>query len=738
MESNFLADAFSALSRSPWCWPVDRLSEKVRRRLVVIASIAIVFGMAATLLPGGPFAAVIIFVTALFYALVIFVGHWGMTWLDTRSGRPRPSVSPPPWWVFFAVIVVGAPFLRNATSEVIVAGAMVAGLWLQGQIRTRMWRLGVPARVAVLEGLLAVPRRYLVDVHDAVARDRYATWMHVPTAGGFVAVVVLLIIVVFVARDGVVSRLALAVASCVMVVGACLVLGRRLRRVTRLSRRNGFRRLPFALFGLGLVGAYVVSGALPGALVDHGWRDLVVLVLAIWSFGTLASLDGPMRHAFAGALHLAFHPRPARFGPAKRDVGLVPLDLDAPKLGVETPRDFPWNRLLGFDACVQCGRCEVACPAFAAGQPLNPKKLIQDFVLGMAWEDSTDASYSGSPHPGRAIGQARGGIDKPIVGDLVHPDTLWACTTCRACVHECPMMIEHVDAVIDLRRFQTLEAGTTPPKAAAMLEELRATDNPGGHDPASRLDWAADLNLPILAEGGSCDVLLWLGDAAFDLRGQRTLRALVGLLRRAAVDFAVLGADELDCGDLARRLGDEATFQDLARRIIAALAARRFGRIVTADPHALNSLRNDYPALGGAYTVVHHTALLADLVAAGRLTIVRPLAEAITYHDPCYLGRYNGETAAPRRLLAAVTTDLREMERHGMRSFCCGGGGGAPLTDVAGKRRIPDVRMDQARATGATTVAVACPNCAVMLEGVVGPRPRVADVAELLAEAVAP
>jgi len=297
-------------------------------------------------------------------------------------------------------------------------------------------------------------------------------------------------------------------------------------------------------------------------------------------------------------------------------------------------------------------------------------------------------------------------------------------------------MIEHVDAVIDLRRFQTLELGATPGKAADALAELRAADNPGGRPLAGRLDWAADLALPVMAQKRDADVLLWLGDGGFELRNQRTLRALVRLLRRAGIDFAVLAEEERDCGDLARRLGDEATFQDLARRNIATLAQYAFARIVTADPHAFHCLKNEYPAFGGRYEVIHHTTLLAALIAEKRLTIAAPLAGRVTYHDPCYLGRYNGEIESPRAILEALGVEHVEMERYGYRSSCCGGGGGAPLTDVPGKRRIPDIRMDHARATGAATVAVACPNCAVMLEGVIGPRPAVADIAELLLSAV--
>jgi Fe-S oxidoreductase len=296
------------------------------------------------------------------------------------------------------------------------------------------------------------------------------------------------------------------------------------------------------------------------------------------------------------------------------------------------------------------------------------------------------------------------------------------------------MMIEQVDAIIDLRRFQTLELGATPGKAGLALAELRATDNLGGRDPATRLDWAADLALPLIGERGSAEILFWLGDGVFELSNQRTLRALVRLLRQAQVDFAVLGNEECDTGDIARRLGDDAEFQRLARHNIEILRRYRFQRIVTADPHVLHLLKNEYRAFGATLEVVHHTAFLLELVGKGRLTLAAPdpMLGAVTYHDPCYLGRYNGEFASPRALLEALGISRHEMERSGARSRCCGGGGGAPLTDVAGKRRIPDMRMDDARAIGAKIVAVACPNCALMLEGTVGPRPEVVDLAELV------
>lgn len=297
-------------------------------------------------------------------------------------------------------------------------------------------------------------------------------------------------------------------------------------------------------------------------------------------------------------------------------------------------------------------------------------------------------------------------------------------------------MIEHVDAIVDMRRFLTLERGETPNKAPEVLDNLIATDNPGGFAPGSRMNWAADLNLPLIADLQQVDVLLWLGDGAFDMRNQRTLRALVKVLRAAEVDFAVLGNEERDSGDVARRLGDEATFQSLAKRNIATLAKYRFQQIVTCDPHSFHVLGNEYGELGGVYDVRHHSTYIAELHDAGRLAFSPWKGGSVTYHDPCYLGRYNGEYEAPRRVLEALGIELNEMQRSGFRSRCCGGGGGAPITDIPGERRIPDMRMDDVKESGAALVAVGCPQCTAMLEGVVDKTAEVRDIAELVADAI--
>lgn len=394
-------------------------------------------------------------------------------------------------------------------------------------------------------------------------------------------------------------------------------------------------------------------------------------------------------------------------------------------------------RRAGFDACIECGRCEAVCPAFAAGQPLNPKKFIQDLARAGRPGES-DLDYDGALHPGLPPHGVKGDPEAPLLGRVVHYETIWSCTTCRACAEACPMLIEHVDAMADLRRFAVMEEGAEPARLAAALDNLRYAGNAAGRPLEARAGFALGMDLPVLGPGEETEVLLWLGEGAYDARYGRTLRALITLLREAGVPFATLGAEERDCGDLARRAGDEALFAALAQANIATLSSRRFRLLVTADPHAYHTLAHEYPAWDGVFPVRHHTQLLAELLASGRLkpTPLPPLA--VTYHDPCYLARYGGETEAPRAALRAAGITLEEMPRHRRNGFCCGGGGAAPITDIPGRRRIPDLRMEEALATGAEILAVACPGCTAMLEGVSGAKLPVRDVAELLAERLIP
>jgi len=628
-----------------------------------------------------------------------------------------------------------AEFLPQWLPLLILLGLVLAiigalrriALWRQGQASTIHWR-----------GLFSIPQRYLVDLHHVVASDKYISNTHVATAGGFVVTALLVILIYLFDVATHILNYALLASSGLMFVGAIFVLMRRINPPPNLSL-GPWSRLPYSLLIFSssfFVLTLPASGLLP---IDSGSGLLAILLVVgiIWGVGEMffgMTWGGPMKHAFAGALHLGLHRRQERFG-GGRSTGLISIDLEKDKLGVEKTEDFKWSQLLSFDACVECGRCEKACPAFAAGQPLNPKKIIQDMVVGMAGGNT--AKFAGSAYPGVELGSHKGGAVIPIVDVLLEANTLWSCTTCRACVQECPMMIEHVDAIVDMRRFETMEKGKTPGKGAEVLDNLNSTDNPSGHAPSSRMNWAADQNLAVFGRDVErADVLLWIGDAAFDMRNQRTLRAMITLLRAAKVDFAVLGESECDSGDLARRLGDEATFQRLAKTNIMTMANYQFKHIVTADPHAFHCLKNEYTDFGGHYDVYHHTGFFADLVKSEKIKLNTNNAISLTYHDPCYLGRYNGEYDAPRYLLEAMGINIKEMERSQSKSRCCGGGGGAAVTDIPGKQRIPDMRMDDAKSTGAEIVAVACPGCSQMLEGVVEPRPQVKDIAELMLDAL--
>ena len=611
----------------------------------------------------------------------------------------------------------------------LATATLLVGLWR----RSQLWRQGQPAEFSWLN-LLAIPKRYFVDLHHVVSREPFIARTHVATAGGAVAALILVAVNYGLMLYWNVLNWAILIATAIMLVGVFFVWLRRRNAPSRLSR-GAWSRLPYSLaaFAIGLLVLSLPVSVLAGSVAVFA---LILLMAGSAELALGIGMGGPMKHAIAGLLHLAFHPRQQRFN-GELSTALKPIALKVKEFGISKPSDFKWNQLLSFDACVQCGKCEAACPAFAAGQPLNPKKLIQDLVVGFSHDEKSsgsDAKFAGSPYPGMLIGEHSGSIHAPIVPSLIEAETLWSCTTCRACVQECPMLIEHVDAIVGLRRNLTLTKGELPGSAPQILENLRQTATVGGFDRKARYYWAVDLNVKTIAPNIPVDILLIAGEGAFDMRYQRTLRALVKLLKAAKVDFALMGEYERDTGDTARRLGDEATFQKLAKLNIETLNSLSFKRIVTADPHVLHSLKNEYAAFGGNYEVLHHSTLLAQLAASGQLKLGKSdETRKLTYHDPCYLGRYNGETESPRALLKSIGIQVNEMERSGMRGRCCGGGGGAPLTDIPGKQRIPDIRIADARTIGAEVVAVGCPQCTAMLEGVVGNRPEILDIAQLLA-----
>ncbi|NOZ03205.1 MAG: (Fe-S)-binding protein [FCB group bacterium] len=406
------------------------------------------------------------------------------------------------------------------------------------------------------------------------------------------------------------------------------------------------------------------------------------------------------------------------------------MDLDNLTLGVNKVKEFTWKQLLDSIACTECARCTSVCPAYNTGKPLSPMKIITDIRHSLY--DQT-------------LG---GGEEKELINGKISETELWSCTTCAACMEECPVLIDHVPTFTDLRRFLVLSEGKPPTQAAPYLEKMMNNGNPWGFAQSDRTKWAleGEIELPLFSDKRKAQVLYWVGCAgAYDPRNQQVARAMVKIFERAGVDFAVLGNEERCTGDSARRLGDEYLFETLALQNIETLNKYEFDRIVTACPHCLHTLKNEYPDFGGRYKVQHHSQFINELLKDGKLKISSSYDQKITYHDPCYLGRYNGEYNAPRELIRSTLRNggLVEMERHRNTSFCCGAGGGNMWHEIDQGERVNLRRFQEAIDSGAQTVATACSFCLIMMDDALKVKEqetnmRVLDLAELVTRAMAP
>jgi Fe-S oxidoreductase len=441
------------------------------------------------------------------------------------------------------------------------------------------------------------------------------------------------------------------------------------------------------------------------------------------------------------------------------------LDEDA-ALGVGKVEDFTWKGLLDFSTCTECGRCQSQCPAWNTGKPLSPKLVIlnlRDHAQAKAPWVLSDAEAR-ETLPADVLAEAGRPLvevvdpDNPAAGGVIDPDVLWSCVTCGACVEQCPVDIEHVDHIVDMRRYQVLISSAFPGELGGLFRNLERQSNPWGLSSRDRLAWAKDLPFEVKQVPGDVEdlteveYLFWVGCAgAFEDRQKKTTRAVAELLHMAGVSFAVLGDGESCTGDPARRAGNEFLFQQLATANVEVLNEVRATKIVVTCAHCFNTLANEYPQLGGRYEVVHHTQLLNRLVREQALVPVAPpsgdgAGGKLTYHDPCYIGRHNGVYSPPRELIGSLPdTTFTEMPRNRERSFCCGGGGARMWMEERIGARINATRTAEAVATGADRIAVACPYCRIMLsdglttaqaEGSAGEHVEVIDVAQLLLEAV--
>ncbi|MBS4728391.1 4Fe-4S dicluster domain-containing protein [Mycobacterium sp. SM1] len=522
----------------------------------------------------------------------------------------------------------------------------------------------------------------------------------------------------------------------------------------------------------------------------------LLLHIAVMLVFLLIVLHSKHLHIFLAPINVVFKRLPDGLGPLLPiESGGKPVDFENPPedavFGRGKVEDFTWKGMLDFATCTECGRCQSQCPAWNTNKPLSPKLLIMDlrdhwmakapYILGtapkpLAGMDLQTAAQEGHHVPesgfGRVPGSGPGQARRPLVGTaaqggVIDPDVLWSCVTCGACVEQCPVDIEHVDHIVDMRRYQVLVESEFPSELSLLFKNLETKANPWGQNASDRTNWIDEVDFDVPVYGRDADsfagyeYLFWVGCAgAYDDKAKKTTKAVAELLAAAGVKFLVLGAGETCNGDSARRSGNEFLFQELARRAIETLDGLFDGvsavdrKIVVTCPHCFNTIGREYRQLGADYTVLHHTQLLNRLVRDKRLVPVKPVGgdggtgggsgPVITYHDPCYLGRHNKVYEPPRELISASGAALTEMPRHADRSFCCGAGGARMWMEERIGKRINHERVDEALATGATTIATACPFCRVMITDGVDDRAKAAgregvdvrDVAQLLLESL--
>lgn len=654
-------------------------------------------------------------------------------------------------------------FVSQGVGIAILIGRLYlrANVWQRGQGRLpfdRFWaRLGRVFKYAVAQ--------------VRIAREAFGGVMHLSVFLAFVAlfigtalatidydIAVLLFDVKLLKGDFyLVYELVLDFFTVVGIFGLALAMGRRATtRPPKLTYNAGFAAMLWLLLIELVSGLAIESFRLAAVQPDWGtWSfagyavsrlwlalgatdaTLRTAHLATWVFHFSLTallyavlLDLPLRHLITSPVNVFFS--------SFREPGvLAAMDLEdetVERFGVSELVDFLPTQILDGDACTECGRCQAACPAVMAGTALNPKQIALGIRRAVdAYAPDLQGSNGGAALP-----------PTPVLREFISEDALWACTTCRACVYECPVLIEHVDSIVDMRRHLVLMEGSVPDLLGQAMTQAERAGNPWGNPRGSRMDWAEGLDVPLMAEKGAADVLYWVGCAgAYDPESQKTARAMVKIFEAAGIDYAVLGEEERCNCEWARRAGNEYLYQEAAHSNIAVFDQYEFKTLVTHCPHCFNTFANEYPQFGGNYDVMHHSAYIAGLLRDGHLQLDQPAGDGpITYHDPCYLGRYNGVYEPPRESLQAVEgLEMIEMPRSGDKGLCCGGGGAQVWFEAHQEIPVSEIRLVEAMDTGAETVAAACPFCTIMLSSAaqsqgLGDQVAIKDLALLVADAL--
>ena len=504
-----------------------------------------------------------------------------------------------------------------------------------------------------------------------------------------------------------------------------LIVGGYLSEAARLAI-NTPQTAHYSWVGYGLTGLF--SNGTWTSLAPYLWWSHALL-----SFLAIAFLPNTkIFHTLTSTINIALTNREIRGKVKPMFVSKLmedpDMDADAISLGSNKLEDFTWKQLLDSVACTECGRCSNVCPAFNTDKTLSPMKIITDIRQEL---------YSKYLHKKSVEG---------IVGKPITENELWSCTTCGACMEECPVLIDHIPTFTDMRRYLVLSEGKPHPQAAESLEKTMNTGNPWGFSPSERTKWAIDagIELPLMSEKKEADVLYWVGCAgSYDPRNQKVAKAMVKILEAANIDYAVLGNEESCTGDSARRLGEEYLFETMALQNIETFKKYKFNKIITPCPHCFHTIGNEYGDFDGNYTVQHHAQFITELIDSGKLQLKKYLDQKVTYHDACYLGRHNGVYQAPRTVIDSVMKSgkLIEMERNKANSFCCGAGGGNMWYDIDDGERINYVRFQEAIDTGVDVVATACSFCTFMLDDAMKVKGKedsmqVLDIAEMVATAL--
>jgi Fe-S oxidoreductase/nitrate reductase gamma subunit len=517
---------------------------------------------------------------------------------------------------------------------------------------------------------------------------------------------------------------------------------------------------------IGMLGQNAARGA-EGGDPSAAWRPVSSLIArAFESFGWQGSAAIPAHevfywmHILAVLAFLVYIPSSKHLHiivaipnvffrklPPKAGAALTPIDLEhAEHYGVNTVTQWSWKNLLDLYSCTECGRCQEQCPAFLTGKPLNPKMIIVDARenLFKTRGKSRDPDTRGKSRDPDTRGKSRDPHgSEQLIGEAIKEDEIWSCVACGACQQECPVLIEHVPKIIDMRRSLVLEDSKFPKEAQGALRSIESQGNPYGMPRAQRSDWAQGLNVKTIDERPDAEYLYFVGCAAsYDETNRAVARAFVGLLQQAGVDFAILGPKETCNGDPARRIGNEYLYQTQAQQNIEAMNEAKIKKVIATCPHCFNTIKNEFPQFGGKYEVVHHTQLLASLIEAGRLKPSKAIDGKFTYHDSCYLGRWNDIYDPPRAVVEAIPgAELVEIERHRKRGFCCGAGGGRMWMEEKIGKRINHERVEQTLRTEAPRVATACPFCLTMFRDGISAKGaesqlQVKDLAQYLADSM--